>query len=211
MKTEICENCGGEISEQKQAFVRNGHILCEKCYRKVEKDARPHRVSALILCTLGGLAIGFFAGRMLSKYESTSSFDHSFNRMLEAITPADMHAKSKRIISVSSVGFGDGTIFVELTNISDKNIKAALGDVLIFDQFGQLLKTLRVHRDEPILAGQTIKERWYFYLDEGRNQQIWRLFRSGHAKAQFVAQDVIYADGTREKFKPIKGLEKFKY
>jgi len=38
-KTEHCENCGNVIGRLEQAFVHEGHIVCEKCYEKLKNGA----------------------------------------------------------------------------------------------------------------------------------------------------------------------------
>ena len=38
MKAEICENCEEKIGQLEQAFVYDGHVVCEKCYRKLKTE-----------------------------------------------------------------------------------------------------------------------------------------------------------------------------
>lgn len=226
MKTEICENCKVEINEHDQAFVYNGHVVCKKCYEKFNKggqdspttkdslwDKRIWIVFALILCAIGGLIVGFLVGRTYSKYESRDSFYHNLNSIFGGVdketSPADIDPRAKRILSVHSVLQRGESLDVQLTNISGKDIKSVLGYVLIFDQFGQRLKTLKLARYKLISVGETVVESWYYDVDSEfvDVRQMVSLLRSGQAEAQFIAQQVIYADGTRNKFRTVQGLE----
>lgn len=224
MKTEICENCKVEISEHDKAFVYNGHVVCKKCYEKFNKGGQISPttkdslwakiiciVFALILCAIGCLIVGFLAGRAYSKHESRDSFYRKLNSIfsgaVKEISPADIDPRAKHILSVGSVWRPGYTsrLDAQLTNISGKDIKSVLGYVLIFDQFGQCLKTLKAPRDEPISVGETVVESWW--IDVESELRVLRLLRSGQAEAQFIAQQVIYADGTRDKFRTVQGLD----
>jgi len=201
VKIETCKSCGVKIGENEQAYVRNQQILCEKCYVKLTKGPQSRRMIVILLfslgglgiVSLGGLGISFLAGRISSKYEVTGIRNLVFSRTMA----------SKHVLSVESYYLnapGGAGINIKLKNISGRNISGAIGNILIFDQFGECLWTLEAPCDEPILAGETMEMMWSWYPTHNWDDRTMRLIRSGKVTAEFVARKVIYTDGTQDNF-----------
>lgn len=118
-------------------------------------------------------------------------------------TPKAPPPKSETMIAVAYSGkkpadFGTSLQFA-LTNNSGKDIQSFVGAIRIFDQFGEKADhfTLKIQQDDPVANGATVNQSGVWPLVSDRTI---KLLENGQAKLEFVVDQVIYADGTREKF-----------
>jgi len=168
----------------------------------------------LITVALICLVAGYFVGREHLKHQIAStmvevaegiakSFEAEFDSIPEtesASEPEDDPWR-KHILRAKYIGDEKGSISTRLkfrlTNISGKDVDAAKGSIYVHDQFGDLVGGggLGITLEEPLAKGSAVVK-----------EVVWgtahhtAILRGGKCRIEFIATDVIYSDGSREKF-----------
>lgn len=204
MKNETCENCGAEIGELEQAYIYKSKVVCTECYGRLNK--LPQNIPStkrlvwpkIVLCTIGGLVIGFFAGIIFPKYVGTSGLDF-LNSIFKEPKLLDIGSRPKHI-EVSGELSQDYFQF-KLTNISGKNINGLLGDLFLVDKLGEIHKKWEISYYGPIPVGKTVDDgHIYYILDTSELVHLVEVMNTGNPEFRFVTRRVIYEDGTSETF-----------
>lgn len=103
-----------------------------------------------------------------------------------------------KLDKVEDANFGIRLTFT-LTNTAGKPINACKGGIHVYDQFEDHLSGFDLPLDEPLGAGVSISHNGAWHVS-GRAEKLLKGDRTD-LKFKYRAEQVIYADGTREVFK----------
>jgi hypothetical protein len=175
---------------------------------------------------IGGIVIfvlGFFMGREHMKYTIMSSFTQAFSEFgqslgnpsdatnsdveEEATTAPEQEPVTMKVLSKdttkNSYDNGIDTIetSVEFTNATGKDIRAFTGVMHFMDLFDRTIKDVSMTYEKELKAGET--KTWDASIDYNQFMESDMRLATvdlNSMKSSLTVREVIFADGTREKY-----------